>query len=157
MAKYTINRSCGHEERIQIYGPERDRDGKAEREARKLCGECYRTAKLAESKIAGEQAVAATADRPLPALSGSEKQIAWAEQIRAQAILHGEASICRWPERLQTVVLPAYRAGLEAKIEAKWWIDHRPAQRDAGCDYWLPKFLGPQAVAELRAEFDAAK
>ncbi len=53
-------------------------------------------------------------DQKLPALTGSEKQISWAETIRAKrisALMGGSVT-----------VLPDYVA---IQTEAKWWIDNR--------------------------------
>jgi hypothetical protein len=79
MAKYTITRSCGHEETIQIFGKVANRDGIARFESRKPC-ECCRFAKRdADNAAAAESNQSAG----LPTLRGSAKQVAWAESIRA--------------------------------------------------------------------------
>jgi len=78
MAKYYVTFSCGHEARVELFGKGTDRERKIawyEREG--LCPECYKAAKRAESKKANEG---------LPELKGSEKQIAWAERIRAERL-----------------------------------------------------------------------
>jgi hypothetical protein len=54
-----------------MYGPERDRASKAQWMAKQPCAEC---------------AVAAATDNGLPALMGSDKQITWAETIRARTL-----------------------------------------------------------------------
>jgi len=85
MAKYQITRACGHTETAQIAGPVAGRDRQAEYESGKLCYECYKAEqakqRAAESQAAGEAAKSSG----LPVLTGSEKQIAWAETIRASA------------------------------------------------------------------------
>lgn len=85
MSKYDITRSCGHTETINIGGKVSERDRQAEYEAGKLCYECYK-AKQAEQRAAESKAAAEAAQSSgLPALTGSEKQVAWAETIRAAA------------------------------------------------------------------------
>lgn len=73
MAWYTINYTCGHTERVQLYGAHKDRYAKIEAMERRACPEC-------EAKAAQEQA----ASDGLPALTGSDKQISWASDIRAR-------------------------------------------------------------------------
>ena len=79
MAKYTVTRSCGHSETHQLYGKYTERERKIAWMETTLCRECYR-AKQADD------AAAKTRDAGLPELTGTPKQIAWAESIRAAAI-----------------------------------------------------------------------
>ncbi|WP_157528658.1 hypothetical protein [Nocardia sp. NRRL S-836] len=51
----------------------------------------------------------------LPPLSGTAKQVAWAQTIRDEAV-------AKLGDRLQD---PAVRAVLAEHVEAGWWIDHR--------------------------------
>jgi hypothetical protein len=54
MAKYDINYSCGHSARIDLYGPERDRQRKiAWFESDGHCSDCYRDKKRTEEKAVG--------------------------------------------------------------------------------------------------------
>lgn len=85
MAKYEITRSCGHTETVQIGGPVNNRERLAERESERLCADCYRAKVAAERAAESERAAAAAKATGLPELTGSEKQIAWAESIRAKA------------------------------------------------------------------------
>jgi hypothetical protein len=64
----------------------------------------------------------------LPPLSGTAKQIAWAQTIREQAVV-------KLGDRLQD---PAVLAALVGRTEAGWWIDHRgnPARE-------VPRLAGP--------------
>lgn len=82
MAKYDVTYICGHSDTIQLYGPGRDREWKLAREESKLCPECYK--KHLDEERARQNAEAAEANQAagLPALEGTEKQIAWAESIR---------------------------------------------------------------------------
>ena len=73
MAWYTINYKCGHTERVQLYGAHKERYAKIERMEACNCPEC-------EAKAAQDRAAA----DGLPALTGSDKQISWAADIRAR-------------------------------------------------------------------------
>lgn len=86
MAKYTIRRSCGHTETVQIYGKVSERDGKAAWEEGRLCMECYKAEQAAKREQASKEADSAAKALELPALSGSEKQVSWAQTIRAKMI-----------------------------------------------------------------------
>ena len=90
MAWYGIEYSCGHNDRMQIYGPTRDRQAIADREGRKECADCYQARKDRERAAASAQASEANTRSGLPALTGSPKQVAWAETIRAKKIADAE-------------------------------------------------------------------
>lgn len=124
MAWYPITYRCGHEDRIQIYGPVKDRQWKADRSADRLCRDCW----LKEREQKNQKDQAANAEAGLPALTGSPKQITWAESIRKRQLAevkdiqdtyetHGNADNAR-------VVAAAHKA-LSAVDSAKWWIDTR--------------------------------
>jgi len=128
--KVRVKRACGHEERVEVFGPERERQRRLEREAERLCRTCWEAAREREAAEAAEAARQAG----LPELQGTSKQVAWAESIRAQklrqvretwerelAVLKGS------PERIARA-RELYRLGLErleAQAEARFWIDSR--------------------------------
>ncbi|KQM30935.1 hypothetical protein ASE59_07580 [Sphingomonas sp. Leaf10] len=62
---------------------------------------------------------AAIAGHALPPLTGSARQVAWADTIRA--------------ERLARLLRshPTCIDDLATRVDAKWWIDHRQAPDDA--------------------------
>lgn len=124
MAKYEVTRSCGHIEKVELFGPSKNRNWRLDNvEAKKLCEECYR-AKLAEEReLANKQAAEAAQAQGLPELEGTEKQIAWAETIRQEVlaaiddyILEDEA------EDLRVIELISH---IKSKTSASWWIDRR--------------------------------
>ncbi len=129
MAKQTITRSCGHEETIQIYGPHKDRARKAEYEATKLCRECWRAQAQAEREEQSRTAAQRNKEQGLPALTGSEKQIAWAESIRAEKqaelerLVEQAAKSSPTPEQRQQ--FNDAIAAVLAETAASWWIDNR--------------------------------
>lgn len=79
MAKYTVTHTCGHEVEYQLYGKHTERDRKIEWLSGQECPECRR-------KAEEEAAKEATAGIELPELEGSEKQVKWANVIRANFI-----------------------------------------------------------------------
>ena len=133
MAWNTLKYECGHTTREQLYGPMAQRERTIERALDRLCPDCY-AAKL-EAERAEESAAAAEAakDAGLPALTGSEKQIAWAESIRAKQV----AELSELDKALATAPaktpdqLDAVRIGREvvadmiARTSAKDWIEGR--------------------------------
>lgn len=132
MALYEITRSCGHTEEIQIYGSNTrgQREWRAQREAERPCADCARAAH--QQRNAEAAAVAAASG--LPALTGSPRQVAWAESIRldglAQLADHaarvtGHITDPAAQERTTSVVLRILTRIAEAHTDASWWIDHR--------------------------------
>ena len=114
--KVTITRACGHEETIEVYGTNvhGERDRKIEYEKTLVCKACYEQQTAAENKAAG-----------MTELTGTPKQIAWAEKIRADII----GKIDNMPaqneqyEQIKSQVL----ATLKSIDSASWWIDRRGA------------------------------
>lgn len=84
MAWNTLTYACGHTTREQLYGPMAQRERTIERAVERLCPDCYR-AKIEADRAAESAAAAAAAQAEgLPALTGTPKQVAWAEAIRAK-------------------------------------------------------------------------
>ena len=77
MAKYDITCGCGHVETVQIYGKASDREKEIARREKGVCKECWQAAQA-------EAAQETTQTFNLVQLEGSEKQISWAENIRAK-------------------------------------------------------------------------
>ena len=126
----TITHTCGHTETVQMYGSSSERDSKAAWLAGKPCQECQRNAQQA-------QATESAQAQGLPALVGSEKQVAWALTIRAEQL--GKVAAMRKEfeaiGRKQNVTedvmatqmgqFDALVAKLTAQTAAAWWIDRR--------------------------------
>lgn len=83
MAKYNVDHTCGHQEEYQLYGKHTERDRKLAWLATQPCNECRKAATAAATAKAAEAIRASGAVDGLPTLEGSEKQVAWAETIRA--------------------------------------------------------------------------
>jgi len=120
--KYTVKRSCGHEERIALFGSYTSRESQLKYEASKLCKACYIEEKRREEK-------ALTQELGLPELTGTEKQVAWANSIRLEWINRVFTKLDNWKERgtSETDIERCRRAVLAAastKTQAAWWIEH---------------------------------
>jgi hypothetical protein len=147
MSKREIEHSCGHTETHNITGPYKGRDAKAAWLAERPCSDCYRAKKASEAarqrEATNRAAAAANEAEGLPALAGSEKQIAWAETIRAEWIANvrrmmadHEKKFARRDE-MEAKGVPAdvldeidmvtrqIAAELTGQTSAAWWIDHR--------------------------------
>lgn len=120
MAQYDITYQCGHTITEQLYGKHTERQRRIEAAQYRLCPDCYRAQQLAK---------ATEANAELPALTGTEKQISWAEQIRAKAMsglaeLEAQAAKSAGTEA-QKQQFTAAAGSLRAKSSAGYWIDNR--------------------------------
>lgn len=79
MAWYYGTYSCGHEGRVNIIGPTKDRQWKADSYFNSLCSDCYALKKQ-------EEVERIITERDLPELSGTEKQVAWANTLRVKLV-----------------------------------------------------------------------
>jgi len=135
VANYTVTRSCGHEETVALIGKTKDCEWKLEHiEADKLCSECYQVDLQRRRKEANREAAEAAKDNNLPALTGTEKQIPWAESIRIELLSYMDSVAA--DKRLGHIDTQAnMRDAIEhikaGKTRAHWWIDRRFLVRDS--------------------------
>lgn len=143
MAKYQVEFSCGHSEEMQLFGPHKERERKIEWfESHGQCSDCYRAAQDAQRKQQTEAAVAASQAEGLPALAGSEKQVAWAETLRREKlsahdrvaeVIRGQVATAEAMARAARIprlneelaAFGEFRGWLREQVLAKFWIDSR--------------------------------
>jgi len=132
MAKYQITHSCGHTETHGIGGTNTrgQRESKAAWLATRVCGECYRAERDAARATKSAESASANAVGGMPTLTGTPKQIAWAETLRAEVaakLLPLRAQIAERADGNPRVARAMVAAidGVMAHTDAKWWIDQR--------------------------------
>jgi hypothetical protein len=131
MAWNIINYTCGHNDRIQMYGKNTERESRKAWLEKGVCPDCYRKQKEEERKIESEVAAEQARENGLPELAGSEKQIAWAETIRKNALTSTrnkikEGYVAKDAEEAALIkVSQEAKNQLETEKSAKWWIDNR--------------------------------
>ncbi len=158
MAQYQINHICGHETTEQIYGTgvHGERTRQADKLAGRPCEDCRRAKALEAAKGRAAE---------MPALTGSEKQIAWALTIRDKQLKDLSAKTDQLNENVAKFA-PQYPAQAETlsvlirefveaetpQTEAKHWIDSR--SRDLAVALYERYYL---AVEAIQNEINAAK
>ena len=129
MAKYDVERSCGHVETVSLFGKVRDREWRLENiESQKLCYDCWQKQLAEEREKENKEAAEAAQEMNLPPITGSEKQIAWAETIRQKMLITIDDYIYTSVKK-EMRNDPSLREAVEHiknnKTEARWWIDNR--------------------------------
>jgi len=118
MAHYNVTYSCGHSDRVQLFGSYEDRQRRIEwfqQEA--VCPACYKAAKEKE---------AAGLFGDLPPLSGSPKQVAWAEKLRRDAMTDVQKDIQEAKsDEFRDYLIAIAKRMIAERTEAKWWIDNK--------------------------------
>ena len=119
MAWYYGTYACGHEGRENIVGPTKNRQWIADRKFEGLCYECYQTKLEEEREAANKEAAEKAKEMELPELTGTEKQVAWANTIRQEMIkkLEDHSHLKGYPDALAYMV--------QHKVKASWYIDNR--------------------------------
>lgn len=151
MAKYTVTRACGHEETVELFGKHRDREWRIENvEAMKLCYDCYQTEREKENAKAAAEA----AEIGLPELTGSEKQIGWAEKIRLDAVNQFNGEFLRGTgESAKETFAEVMDYVLQNRTAASWWIDNRGAVADSyGLHSLLQKLISEVEKSKVEAQ-----
>lgn len=172
MAKYTVTRSCGHEEVVSLFGKERDRQWRIENvEEQRLCYDCYMAEKAAKNAAAAEEAQ----EQGFPELTGTEKQVPWAESIRLEMRERFDGLVTKIGAEIENAGKPGTRSYSESELEeamndlaqahevmdhilttrtrASWWIDHRSASTS---DLYLKSLLTENINSAKKAKADAA-
>lgn len=140
MAQYTITHTCGHTQTHQIYGTNAkgQRDNKIAWLSEQVCTECYKAQQQAERDKTNTANAQENNNRGYAVLTGTPKQIAWAETIRANILnnptmeLKPEAR-AKNPEFFDK--LKAVMDSLHQETSAVFWIDNR----DTINQHWLIK------------------
>jgi len=133
MAQYNVTYLCGHKEIVRLFGPGDGRRAELARLGRLDCPNCYKKRRDAEHKAEAAEAAIKAQDLGLPQLVGSEKQIVWAESLRAAALasptntlIPEDKAVLDTPEKKGLYdIAKAARKQLETEILSKWWIDNR--------------------------------
>lgn len=136
MSKYQITHSCGHTAEHNICGTNvhGERERRVAQLEKQVCVECYRKQ---------QQAAAAAETADLPALTGTDKQVAWATSIRAAAAADLRAlrsTAQAWADKGDANAVRAIDiidAAL-AVTESSRWIDSRGTKFDRA---WLARKL----------------
>lgn len=136
--KYTVKFACGHEAVVELFGKSSDREWKLQRMAEGLCADCYRAQQEAERKAASEAAAEEAKKQGFSELKGSEKQVAWAETIRAKFF-----------KQLDELVEKMHQQDQLARIKAGW-DDEQKARHDM-------VFRVVDAMSKAYAHIDSAK
>lgn len=152
MAHYTVQHTCGHTETHQILGPDPEwgsttrRQHIADKRSQEPCSTCASAARDQQRATEAEAAAQRAADNGLPSLTGSIKQIAWAERIRSGALDEIRDRMTKAPADLAEQAMHIYTAIAARQTGASWWID----QRSSG-DSINPRALAALATSEERA------
>lgn len=117
MAKYDIMYKCGHTVKTELFGKETDRQRIIQNANSMLCSECHKLQQVDETKKVEESL-------NLPSLTGTEKQITWAQTIRAKFFteLNNLIAVKGMPDH------PAFKLAYERlnnSIDASFWIDNK--------------------------------
>lgn len=132
MGRYQIDHRCGHTASVEITtGKSADRARRAAWLATQDCDECGRARQLETAR---------EANAGLPALVGSDKQVAWAESIRAKLVPQIDAAEADFQARVDEAnaagrgsaklgdvwaAIQADVAALRSEPAARWWIDNK--------------------------------
>ena len=136
MAKYTIHHACGHTTTQTLFGKTADRERKIEWWESVDCPDCYKKGRAqvkAEERTKESEKARAWLDQhpELPILSGTEKQVVWADVIRAGILAEAEIikkSVAATADKFETwmpELVNQWYAELHSQQSASWWIDHR--------------------------------
>jgi hypothetical protein len=79
--KYDVTHKCGHTQTHELFGPGSDRERKLRWLSGAVCSDCHKAEREAETVRAAE-----AVGVELPKLEGSDKQVAWAEDLRSRWI-----------------------------------------------------------------------
>lgn len=156
MAQYGVTHTCGHSEWHDLIGPGKDRERKLSWLETTVCSECYKAQKEAEKTAANEYAKTANAETGLPELTGTEKQIAWAETIRLKIatdmsdLVSRIDNAVRGTDELKQLALRG-AATIMRQTKATYWINNKDNTARQILNKWVEKRMAEQKEAEYPA------
>lgn len=126
MARYQITFRCGHTGEVEIYGKVSERESKSKWYEGQLCRECYKRQQEEARKAESVDAAQRNADcgYGLPAISGTPKQVAWAETIRSKLVDYCVSHKLKFEQAESNPKIAAI-VSVMRNPSASWWIDHR--------------------------------
>lgn len=135
MAWFEGTYSCGHEGRTQIYGPVKNRQWIADNRFSNMCPDCWEKHLIEERKRKNEEAKKEAEKMELPKLTGSEKQVAWANTIRLEIIKNVEKDLEKHSDiiifkkeksnKKLDMINDALNYLLKNRTKASWFIKNR--------------------------------
>mgnify|MGYP000946279774 CR=1 FL=1 len=143
MAWYYGTYKCGHDGRVQVIGPVKNRQWKADRHFEGFCPECWEVEKKRRFEEENRKAAAEAVELGLPELTGTEKQVAWANTLRQNWINENQEKIAYYEKQLGRNIISKYpekvaklknsilgmktavETRLLAEASARFWIDNR--------------------------------
>lgn len=132
--KYTVTFSCGHTGVVELFGKSADREKKLEwYQDTAVCPDCYKKSWDMQRLEERQQAYENAKKMNLPALTGSDKQIAWAVTIRDRFFSLLNAYIDSHAKNTKTEAGKTFfrelklraQAFFSAQTKAVYWIDNR--------------------------------
>lgn len=123
MAKYDVECTrCEETFTVQLFGKIKDREWKLENHSW-VCEDCKQKAFDEKRKAELEEAKTNSQELGLPELIGSEKQIAWAEKIRFDALSTFDKELSK--HKMAEDFTEIYSTYITNNVQSKYWIDNR--------------------------------
>lgn len=113
--KYQITYSCGHEDTLEAFGPEKDREKKLEwAKEYGLCPDCY---EKEQERLLFEFEI----EHDLPNIKGTAKQTAWARRLRKNILTKTFEYTAQEKEHPE---INAFIKWITAQTDCKFWINN---------------------------------
>lgn len=159
MAKYEVTHACGHTHTYQLFGKTADRERKMAWLAEQDCPECRKAAEA-------EAAAKATEGMDLPELTGTPKQVAWANTIRGKFIAQFKefdfgsfhANEIRYKRINKMVREGGFKFAMEmvsSETEASFWIDCRGGFIENMLTWYAKKLIAAEDAKQAAAKEEA--
>jgi hypothetical protein len=148
MAWYHGTYSCGHDGRTNIIGPTKNRQWISDRHFEKLCPECHEKQLQEQREKANVEAAEKAKEMELPELTGTEKQVAWANTLR-QTLIEGTDKLgkkemeCIGSTESEKYDVLNY---IISQAKASWFIDNRSSLLLTWIENRLPEIRNRKAA-----------
>lgn len=132
MPTYRGTFSCGHEGSVYVFTkniPSSQREWIVERKFEGLCPECQAAQKQKEIEELNQKSMEESKELQYPELSGTPRQVAWANTLRIKYIelftrrMNRYAELSKNEEVLRIHDIMEYM--VKTKLNASWYIDYR--------------------------------
>lgn len=117
MAQYTVTYACGHTELVSLFGKESERQSRIKYLETCDCAACQMAARM--------EILYDDVEKGMSNLKGSDKQRAWAAEIRHNALRNLDKWLDENEEDLVDGAADAIRKKAKEIDKSSWWIDNK--------------------------------
>lgn len=159
MAQYKVTFSCGHEGWVNITGPTKNREWIRASKEKNVCPDCYRKWLQEKREQENKESLELSKEMELPELTGTEKQVAWANTLRVQAIQKIDEYIQELEEKAEGTQKPEIKEKRKNRLDEIYKSYSYALNNFTTASFWIDKrsYMSKELIELFKKEFNNQK